>query len=206
MHAITVGCGSGNGKVIIDTLLQQGYHVTNIGSSRHDSAVNIEIDWANLQIPDLHKLCKFDHAVDFVFFNQNASSLDWQAFDFEHKQTLEIWKLLKNWQHSYWISCQLPFLLIYNLKKNLHAQSKLGWMLSDYMICDSTGADKFPDYSSQKYFNYLAMKCFSSHYQTFGIMPDFSMHNSMDKLQNIIELACNQTVTNTVFKFKEKME
>jgi hypothetical protein len=200
-QALTIGCGSKNGKAIIDTLLEKGYNVTNMGATGHPEITNIKISWNDLHITNLQKLLKFEGNMDFVFFNQNASSLDSDAFDFSNTDTLATWKLIKNWQHSHWISCQMPFLLINCLKQNLTKQSKIGWMLSSTMIWDRPDVEKYPDYSSSKYFNYLAMNCFGNHYQTFGIMPDFSIPNSSDQMKTIITTVCDQTVNNRIFKF-----
>jgi hypothetical protein len=200
-QALTIGCGGGNGSVVIDTLLEKGYNVTNLGNNEHPGATNVQIAWTELQIANLHKLLKFEVPLDFIFFNQNASSLDSAAFDFSNTDTLTVWKLIKNWQHSYWISCQMPFLLLHNLKHNLTPQTKIGWMLSSNMIWNRPDVQKHPDYSSQKYFNYLAMNCFSKHYQTFGIMPDFSIPNAKNEMTKIIATVCNQDVDNTIFKF-----
>ena len=205
-QALTVGCGTGNGKIIIDTLLQKGYSVTNIGNSDHTQANNIKVSWNSLQISDVPKLFDIDGHLDFVFFNQNASSLDSDRFDLSNMEMLEAWRLIKGWQHSYWISCQLPFLLVHKVKKNLNKQSKIGWMLSSTMIWNRDDVEKYPDYSSQKYFNYLSMKCFSKHYQTFGIMPDFSQVDSTQQMSKIINTVCDQNVSNTIFQFQKTTE
>lgn len=205
-QALTVGCGTGNGKTIIDTLLQKGYTVTNIGNSEHDQVNNIKVSWSSLQISDVAKLFDIEGNLDFVFFNQNASSLDSDCFDFSNTEMLEAWRLIKNWQHSYWISCQLPFLLIHKVKQNLNNQSKIGWMLSSTMIWNRNDVEKYPDYSSQKYFNYLSMKCFSKHYQTFGIMPNFSQTNAAQQISKIINTVCDQDVNNTIFNFQKSTE
>lgn len=199
-QALTVGCGGGVGSTIVDTLLQNGYSVTNIGATPNEKCKNISIQWHNLQINDLHKISRFGEKIDFIFFNQNGSSLDEDAFDPSNSDTLTNWKLIKDWQHSHWISCQMPFLLIHSLNKNLASQTKIGWMLSSTMFWDKEDSSQYPDYSSQKYFNYLAMKCFGKHYQTFGIMPDFNLPDSMEKLKNIIFQVCTESVNQRVFE------
>ena len=199
-QALTVGCGSGNGKTIVDTLLANDYVVTNIGSSKHPDCDNILIEWQDLELADLHKIyCPGSCRIDFVFFNQNASSLETAAFD-PDQNNLQVWKLIKNWQHTHWISCQLPILLLHYLGKNLVASSKVGWMLSSMMCYDRPDTESYPDYSSQKYFNYLAMKCFSKHYQTFGIMPDFTLAGSERRLADILIQVCTRQVNAEIFK------
>lgn len=199
-QALTIGCGSGNGTIIIDTLLANDYSVTNLGSSEHTDCDNIPVVWQNLDIVNLHKVYRpAQSTLDFVFFNQNASSLSSAAFA-PGQDTLQIWRLVKNWQHSHWISCQMPILLLHYLERNLHQDSKVGWMLSSMMCHDRAGVESYPDYSSQKYFNYLAMKSFGQHYQTFGIMPDFTLPDSSRMLAEIIVQVCQRSVRAETFK------
>jgi hypothetical protein len=201
-QALTIGCGSGNGSVIIDTLLEKGYKVINVGTSSHPGATNIQVKWSELQITNLHKLVKPDGNLDFVFFSQNGSSLNSDNFDFANTDMLYAWKLVKDWQQTHWISCQMPFLLLHTLKKHLTADTKIGWMLSSTMKWTNLNAEKYPDYSSQKYFNYLAMQGTGKHYQTFGIMPDFSGPGSQDRLKEVIEQVCDNDVNCQLFEVK----
>jgi len=186
-HAVVVGGGQGKGAIIVNTLIENGYSVTNIGSSKHPKCNNITVDWKDIDIPFVQKHCKFDHPIDFIFFSQNASSLSEQNFSLETK-TLETWRLIKDWTHSNWISCQLPFLIVHTLRNNIHEDTKIGWMLSGYIKHTAIGNTVHPDYSSFKYFNYLQMQCFSeqNNFKTFGIYPDFNIDNSENILYNTI--------------------
>ena len=183
-QALIIGGGSKNSKVIVDCLIEHNFEVTNIGSSEHPNANNITIEWSKLDIPSIHKLCKFEQQIDFIFFCQNASSLNSSDYD-PNLPTIKTWKLIKDWSHSHWISCQLPFLVIHSLSGNLHSKTKIGWMLSDYIDYQSKGVENFPDYSANKYQNYLQMLDFGNYYQTFGILPDFNRADSTDILKNI---------------------
>ena len=199
-RALTIGCGSGNGRIIVDTLLNHGYTVTNMGSSEHPGCDNISVTWQDLDITNLHKIYRPGaETLDFVFFNQNASSLASAAF-VPGQDTLQVWRLIKNWQHTHWVSCQMPILLLHYVERNLRAHSKIGWMLSSMMCYDRAGVESYPDYSSQKYFNYLAMKSFSQHYQTFGIMPDFTLPDSDRRLAEIVARVCETPVNAATFK------
>ena len=186
-HAVVVGGGQGKGAIIVNALIENEYSVTNIGSSKHTKCNNITVDWKNIDIPFVQKHCKFDHPIDFIFFSQNASSLSEPSFSLD-RNTLETWRVIKDWTHSNWLSCQLPFLLVHTLKNNIHADTKIGWMLSGYIKHTATGNTKHPDYSSFKYFNYLQMQCFSEQndFKTFGIYPDFNIDKSEDILYNTI--------------------
>lgn len=201
-HALIVGGGSGNGAAIVDTLIDKGYSVVNIGQSSHPYAINIEINWKDLDIIQVHKLCKFENQFDFVFFNHNASSLNSKNFDPANQDTLKTWKLIKDWQHSHWLSCQMPYLIIHSIKKNLTEKSKIGWMLSTNMEWDRNGVEEFPDYSTNKFFNYMAMKCFSSAYQTFGIAPSFKKPNSRELLLDILNrILESDAIDQRLYKF-----
>lgn len=187
-NALLVGCGTGKGALITDALLANGYQVTNIGSSGHPDANNIIVNWANVDIPFIHKNCQFDNSIDFVFFNQNSSSLRQENFNLAQTDNLTSWRLIKDWSSSLWLSCQLPFLLLHTVKNNLHQGSAVGWMLSGYMKYNKAGNAQHADYSSFKYFNYLQMQCFDqeNEFKTFGIYPDFSADSSSKKLYNVI--------------------
>ena len=186
-HAVVVGGGQGKGAIIVNTLIENEYSVTNIGSSKHPKCNNITVDWKDIDIPFVQKNCSFDHPIDFIFFSQNASSLSKPSFSLD-RNTLETWRVIKDWTHSNWLSCQLPFLLVHTLKNNIHADTKIGWMLSGYIKHTAAGNIEHPDYSSFKYFNYLQMQCFSEQndFKTFGIYPDFNIDKSEDILYNTI--------------------
>ena len=77
-HALLIGCGNKRGELIVNGCIQAGYNVTNIGAgeSQIKAVNNIKIEWNNLDLTELHKICKtIEHNIDFIFFNQNASSL-----------------------------------------------------------------------------------------------------------------------------------
>lgn len=187
-HALVVGGGQGKGAIIVDALLTHRYNVTNIGASMHARAKNIAVDWKDLDIPWVQKNCKFDQNFDIVFFNQNSSSLCEDDFVLGAHSTLKTWKLLKDWTHSHWLSCQFPYLLLQTIYKNLHSNTKVGWMLSNYIKYDKQGVQNHADYSSFKYFNYLQQQCFNNRndIKTFAIYPDFGLDNSEQNLYNTI--------------------
>ena len=189
-QALLIGCGNQRGERIVNGCMGAGYSVTNIGSgaSAIQTVNNIKIEWKDLDIIKLHKiLVKINHKVDFIFFNQNASSLS--NIDFTQlKKTLDTWGLVKSWGHSYWLSCQLPYFLIKTLEKNLHHETIIGWMLSSYIDKNKEGVETHPDYSGNKYTNYMLMKNFNTKYQCFGIDPEFE---TSDKIQPLIKEICS---------------
>jgi hypothetical protein len=204
--ALIVGGGSENGRPILDALLENNFHIINIGSTAYQKPqiTNISVNWESLDIPDVHKhLSQFTGIFNFVFFNQNSSSLNLNDFSLNHDDTLEVWRRLSDWKISHWLSCQLPFLVLHTIRKNLNSESKVGWMLSSYIDYRNKGSIDFADYSSYKYFNYLSMKSFGIENQikTFGIYPDFSSTDSKNKLKEIIlHIATNDQI-DTEFKF-----
>ena len=168
-NALLIGCGNKRGERIVNGCIEAGYSVTNIGSSASviSTVNNIKIEWKDLDIIKLHKiLVKINHKVDFIFFNQNASTLSPVNF-MESKMTFDTWQLIKNWSNSHWLSCQLPYFLIRTLGKNLHSETIIGWMLSSYVNHTAKGVDEYPDYSGNKFTNYMIMKNFSKRFKCF---------------------------------------
>jgi len=188
-QALLIGCGNERGSYIIDACQEAGYNVTNIGSSqsKNTSVKNIQINWKTLDLITLHKVLKeIDHKIDFIFFNQNASSLS--NIDFtQQKETIDTWGIVKSWGHSYWLSCQLPYFLIKTLETNLHSETIIGWMLSSFIDKDKKGVEEHPDYSGYKFTNYLLMKNFAKQFNCFGINPHFE---KKDDIKNLIKQIC----------------
>lgn len=188
-HALLIGCGNKRGELIVNGCIDAGYSVTNIGSSASSvqSVNNIQIAWNDLDIEKLHKiLVKIDHNVDFIFFNQNASSLSQENF-VDSKMTFDNWRLVKNWSKSYWLSCQLPFLLIKTLGTKLNSETKIGWMLSSYVDYNRKNIEEYPDYSGNKFTNYVIMKSFAKKFKCFGLNPEFEKSN---KIPTLIKEIC----------------
>tara|TARA_Y100000741_G_scaffold95473_1_gene70921 strand:- start:403 stop:1008 length:606 start_codon:yes stop_codon:yes gene_type:complete len=189
-NALLVGCGNTRGEKIVSGCQDAGYIVTNIGQtqSKNDKVNNIKVAWKELSITNLHKILhKIDTKLDFIFFNQNSSSLADKNFT-QTIDTLDLWSLTKNWTQSYWLSCQMPYVLIKTLENKLDDDCKIGWMLSSYIDKDKSGVLDHPDYSGYKFTNYLIMKNYSKKYNTFGINPEFE---SSDKIQKLITNICN---------------
>jgi hypothetical protein len=187
--ALLIGCGNHRGERIVNGCIQAGYSVTNIGSgaSAIPTVNNIIIKWKELDIIKLHKaLAEIHHRVDFIFFNQNASSLSQENF-IQTSKTLDTWRLIKDWSRSYWLSCQLPYFLIKTLDKKLHRETIIGWMLSGYVDHSKHGVEEYPDYSGNKFTNYLLMKSFTRKFKCFGLNPEFGKD---DKITMLIKQIC----------------
>ena len=183
-QALLIGCGNTRGAEIVNGCEEAGYCVTNIGSgvSEIPTVQNIQIQWDDLDITQLHKILKnIKNPIDFVSFNQNASSLSHNDF-IDEKKTLDTWALVKSWSKSYWLSCQLPYVLLQTLGPQMNKDSTVGWMLSSYTDKTAQGVEQHPDYSGYKFTNYLVMKNFSKKYNCFGINPDFEKNNFIKSL------------------------
>jgi len=202
-NALLIGCGKNKGSAITECLLNNNYNIDNIGSSAHPKANNIVIDWKTLDIASMYKLLPKKQKYDFIFFNQNSSSLTETDFTILENKTLDTLSLIKSWSHSQWISCQLPFLILHSIK--LSSEAKVGWMLSSYIKHTMVGSIDHPDYSSFKYLNYLQMKCFGNKnsIKTFGIYPDFKFDNSPNILYNVIQEIINDDSKHKDYYFKE---
>jgi hypothetical protein len=205
-QALILGGASKNSQVILSTLLNHDFHIVNFGSSTypHDGVTNVQISWDQLDIEFVQRnFGAFAQPFDFVFFNQNGSSLSLSDYSTDHDDILEVWRRIKDWNHSHWVSCQLPFLILHTIRNNLTAQSKVGWMLSEYIDHTNAHSVDFADYSSAKYFNYLSMKSFGmmNQFQTFGIYPDFSDPNAPTKLQQIITDIVESAVIKDQYQF-----
>lgn len=208
-HALLFGCASKNSKRIIDVLLKQEYQIISIGSSEyeHPQVNNIQVSWDNLNIEFIQKtLGDLKCRLDFVFFNQNSSSLSQTDFDLRHNDILGKWRTVKDWSKSHWLSCQMPFLVLHTIRNNITDESKIGWMLSDYIDFTRSGSQLHPDYSGFKYFNFMAMQSFANTNacKTFGIFPDFAGANSNELLEDAItQVITTDIETKKCFYFRK---
>lgn len=200
-QALIIGGGSENGMPIMQTLLDNDFRIINFGSSVYDhpAVTNYQQSWNDIDIEFVQRqFSKFYTRFDFVFFNHNGSSLCQQDFDINHDDILKQWGLVRDWSHSHWISCQMPFLILHTIRHNLHCDSRVGWMLSSYVDYRIEATVDFPDYSANKYFNHAAMRAFgkTKRFQTFGIIPDFSKSASKADLRKIIDDIVNNRCEN----------
>ena len=205
-QALIIGGGSKNSQIILSTLLDNDFEIVNFGASiyPHPQVTNVKIAWDQLDIEFVQRnFSVFNNTFDFVFFNQNGSSLSLADYRTDHDDILEVWRRIKDWDRSHWTSCQLPFLILHTIRKNLNAESKVGWMLSQYIDHTNPHSVDFADYSSFKYFNYLSMKSFGmmNQFQTFGIYPEFSDPDSKNKLQQIIAEIVNSNNIKDSYQF-----
>lgn len=202
--AVLIGCGSKFGLGLTQFLLQNDWQVYLISGSslpNHSNLHQLTIDWHNVTVATLEKFLKQPPAVDLVFFNQNSSALSKDNFALNTYETVDLWKQEKTWSQSYFVSCILPFHVVHTLGNRCSADTKIGWMLSDYVHThkDITHAD----YIGNKYQNYLVMKNFAATHPSccFGVNPDdLDNNNDTEYLMQLLAFeTCN--IRSKVVKF-----
>tara|TARA_E500000318_G_scaffold106473_2_gene114520 strand:+ start:1375 stop:2010 length:636 start_codon:yes stop_codon:yes gene_type:complete len=193
--AILIGCGGERANDIVRACHEQFDNIINIGASKIDEtkftkATNHQIEWSRLDLNTVNSICKEIDSVDFMFFNQNQSGLSPKDFSTNIGQ-LEILKLIKSWTSGHWTSCQLPYVMIKTLEKKFTPKIKIGWMLSEFIDYQYKDVEKHPDYSGNKFTNYLIMKSFSNSFKCFGIAPYFDSSAIYDIITDICEEKIN---------------
>jgi hypothetical protein len=189
--AILIGCGGERAHDIVKACHEQFSRIVNIGASKVDQtnfpkAINRVIDWTHLDLNTVNNICKEIDRVDFMFFNQNQSSLSPKDFSSNIGQ-VEMLKLIKSWSKGHWASCQLPYVMIKTLENKFSTQIKIGWMLSSFINYQYEGVEEHPDYSGNKFTSYLIMKSFSTKFKCFGIDPYFNSSAIYDIIKDICE-------------------
>ena len=170
MNELYIGVGKGVGAELVSYRRSLGNTVYTIGSG--DAENNFKIDWHTVNSADIHKAIKNLPDMDMVFFNQNSSALSTGTFAPGKYSTIELWKQVNYWQQAYFVSCQLPFLVIHELGNRIQPHTKVGWMLS-HLIQSHRENYQYADYIGNKYQNYMLMKNFADCHtgKFFGIDP-----------------------------------
>jgi hypothetical protein len=170
MNELYVGTGKGVGAELVRHRRSLGHTVYTISSV--DGENNYKVDWKTVNPTDLHRAVKSLPDLDLIFFNQNASALSSKTFLPGNYKALELWQQSKFWQQTYFVSCQLPFMLIHELGKKIQDHTRVGWMLS-HLINDHQADYQYADYIGNKYQNYMLMKNFALNHtgNFFGIEP-----------------------------------
>lgn len=186
-NCLLIGCGSKFGLELLEYLSSIGYSVNSISGSKleHPDVNHLQIDWKTLDVTQIEKFLKNLPEIDLLFFNQNSSSLN--ADDFiTNKNTLELWKLEKDWNQAYFVSCILPFHIIHTLE----SIRKIVWMLSPLIYKHNDAQIGFADYIGNKYQNYLILKNFSKQKQliSIGLNPDKLLSTKDDvKIKKMVD-------------------
>lgn len=188
-QCLITGGGSKFGQQLTQQLLRLGFHVYLITSngaawSGIEHVTVIPINWKTVSIADIKNLIPQCDQLDLIFFNHNASSLSQSKFQRGQLQSN------KDWQHSYFVACQLPFYLIQSLSSRIHPNTKIAWMLSKLISDPVDSQVGFADYIGNKFTNACIMKSFSQSYSAcfLGVHPDSISENDTSKAHDIIEL------------------
>lgn len=136
----------------------QGHVCYSVSSRPSDRTC--EVNWSSINTSSLHRWAQTLPPLDLIFFNQNSSALS--ADSFAPMPTLKLWQQVAHWQQSYFVSCQLPYLLIQTLGARISDQTRVVWMLSG-MVTRPFADPGYADYIGNKYQNMLIMRNFAQH-------------------------------------------
>ncbi len=117
-----------------------------------------KVDWSSINTSSLHRWAQTLPPLDLIFFNQNSSALSTGSF--APMPTLKLWQQVAHWQQSYFVSCQLPYLVIQTLGARISDQTRVVWMLSG-MVTRPFADPGYADYIGNKYQNMLIMRNFA---------------------------------------------
>lgn len=156
MNDLYIGASQGLAAAYQQHRASQG-HVCYSVSSR-PGPNTCEVNWHTIDASSLHRWAQTLPPLDLIFFNQNASALSSESF--ESMPTLKLWQHLAHWQQSYFVSCQLPYLLIQTLGARVTDQTRVIWMLSG-MVTRPLADPAHADYIGNKYQNMLIMRNFA---------------------------------------------
>lgn len=156
MTDLYVGSGHGFASHFQQHRLQQGHTCYSV--SRRTGTNTITVDWNTITANSLHRWLQNMPSLDLILFNQNASALS--AESFEPAPALSVWRQTKHWQQSYFVSCQLPWIIIQTLGTRVHAQTRVVWMLSG-MVTRPFADPSHADYTGNKFQNMLIMRNFA---------------------------------------------
>ena len=164
MNCLFIGTGKGIGRALSQRYRADGHSVFSItGKESHDQNALV-VDWATVNEAALHRwLCELPN-LDLIFFNQNSSSLSQSSFATNSLANLDLWRQIKHWKQSYYVSCQMCFQIIHSLSRQIHADTRVVWMLTSMIMRhdhDTNQSLGYADYIGNKYQNYLLMRNFS---------------------------------------------
>jgi hypothetical protein len=197
-QCLITGAGTRFGRELTFKLLDAGYYVHLVTSAGKDwrlieNLSVIDVDWHSIDIKDLKLLLPQTDHLDLMFFNHNASSLSESKFK---KSSIH---RPRDWQHSYFVACQLPYYLIHVLNNKITPNTKIAWMLSQLIKTVTDDQVGYADYIGNKFTNACIMRSFSLMYPAcfFGVHPDGELNNNLDfkeKAQDIVTLIDNKSI------------
>lgn len=199
-NVLLIGCGSKFGLDITKHFLKNDVFVYSVSGSNiaieNKKFKHLVINWKTVTFADIEDFLQNIPTMDFVFFNQNGSSLCIDDFS-NLKQGVDLWKQESDWSQTYFSSCILPYHIIQTLGTRCNKKTKIAWMLSS-LIYNHTNTKQigYADYCTNKYQNYLIMKNFSLHHDScfFGVDPGALSDgaNASVLIDNIIKTPASQ--------------
>lgn len=188
MKALLIGTGGTPlGQCIRQDLAAAGYDCSAI-TSQPCSHLDLQVDWNQLDITDLHRWLMGHDQIDLVFFMQNSSSLGLESWN-QTTDIMQIWHECSQWRHNHWTSSILPYLVIRTLGDRINQHSRVAWMLSE-VVQHASPHLHHADYVANKYQNYLVMKNFAQHHPAcfFGVNPGAVSHDTAEKSRSFVNL------------------
>jgi len=172
MNDLFIGAGKGIGAKLAHDRGHAGHRVFHITSQHSDRKDYFTVDWSSVGEPYLHKYLANLPVIDLLFFNQNSSSLSAASFRSGTYGVIDLWRQLRHWRQSHYVSCLMPFQIIHTLADRLHAESRVCWMLSS-MVVKHNHDPAHADYVGNKFQNYMLVKNFAMNHPScfVGIDP-----------------------------------
>lgn len=174
------GFGDKWGKHFISYLSKKGIQIDSVSSKELElpNVNNIKIDWFGLDRNKIKELIDPDTKYDLIFFNHNNGGAPSDHF---LKPGNEI--DLGQWNYNYWISCQLPYVVIHHLSNSITENTKIGWMLTGLIIGSDKSLYQYAGYAGVKSTNLHIMRGFSQFHRGifFGLNPIWFPEEQWDK-------------------------
>lgn len=115
---------------------------------------NIVVNWYNLDRDKIKLLLDTQREYDLIFFNHNSGGAPSDHF-LKPNNEIE----LNQWNYSYWINCQLPYVVVHHC--NIQPQTKIGWMLTGLISGSDCNLYQYAGYAGVKSTNLHIMRGFS---------------------------------------------
>lgn len=169
-QALLVGCGSKWGAEFAKELADQNYSIDLVTGSEliYSNINNIKINWNSISPSIIESKIDPNKKYDLIFFNQNSGGSPNDHF-LKSGNKLDI----NSWNYSFWINCQLPYIIVQHLTNSISSTTKIGWMLTGLIIGREKNLFKYAGYASTKSTNLHLMRGFSEfhHGIFFAINP-----------------------------------
>lgn len=164
------GSGKKWGKEFLKYLSFLNIKVDSVSSEYIDlpNVNNIKVDWFNLDRNKIKSIIDPYKKYDLIFFNHNNGGSPGEHYLSPHNEMD-----LGSWNYNYWISCQLPYVVIHHLSNSISQDTKIGWMLTGLIEGRDENLFKYAGYAGVKSTNLHILRGFSKFHPGifFGINP-----------------------------------